>query len=104
MTSETDIVLARIRTTGIREERLKIDDQVEMPFYLIILSTLLLSLILTFFWKVFQFFDVGGQRNERRKWINCFEGVHGVMFVVALSEYNQTLFEENSVNRMVQFY
>lgn len=78
MPSETDIVLARIRTTGIREERLKIDDQ------------------------VFQFFDVGGQRNERRKWINCFEGVHGVMFVVALSEYDQTLFEENSVNRMVE--
>jgi hypothetical protein len=28
MPSESDIVLARIRTTGIREERLKIDDQV----------------------------------------------------------------------------
>ena len=44
---------------------------------------------------------MGGQRNERRKWINCFEGVHGVMYVAALSEYDQTLFEENSVNRMV---
>mmetsp|Transcript_20393 Transcript_20393/g.29289 ORF Transcript_20393/g.29289 Transcript_20393/m.29289 type:complete len:363 (-) Transcript_20393:204-1292(-) len=76
--SESDIVLARIRTTGIREERLKIDDQ------------------------IFQFFDVGGQRNERRKWIHCFEGVHGVMFVAALSEYDQTLFEENSVNRMTE--
>lgn len=52
-------------------------------------------------WQIFQFFDVGGQRNERRKWINCFDGVHGVMFVAALSEYDQSLYEERSVNRMV---
>ncbi|CAE7610853.1 odr-3, partial [Symbiodinium microadriaticum] len=76
--SESDIIYARIRTTEIREDNLQIDDQ------------------------IFQFIDVGGQRNERRKWINCFEGVHGVMFVAALSEFDQTLFEENSVNRMVE--
>jgi len=33
--------------------------------------------------------DVGGQRNERKKWIHCFQDVTAVCFVVALSEYDQ---------------
>jgi hypothetical protein len=37
--------------------------------------------------------DVGGQRSERRKWIHCFESVTTVIFLVALSEYDQVLFE-----------
>ena len=37
--------------------------------------------------------DVGGQRSERRKWIHCFENVASVMFLVALSEYDQLLQE-----------
>ena len=40
--------------------------------------------------------DVGGQRSERRKWIHCFEGVASVMFLVAISEYDQTLPLEES--------
>ena len=35
--------------------------------------------------------DVGGQRSERRKWIHCFEGVTSVLFLVAISEYDQVL-------------
>ena len=50
--------------------------------------------------KIFQFFDVGGQRNERRKWIHCFEGVHAVIFIVALSEFDMCLWEDGSANRM----
>lgn len=37
--------------------------------------------------------DVGGQRSERRKWIHCFENVTSIIFLVALSEYDQILFE-----------
>jgi len=44
--------------------------------------------------------DVGGQRNERRKWLHCFEGVTSVIFVVSLSEYDQTLFEDSTKNRL----
>ena len=29
------------------------------------------------------------KRSERRKWIHCFENVDAILFVVALSEYNQ---------------
>ena len=41
--------------------------------------------------------DVGGQRSERRKWIHCFENVTSVMFLVALSEYDQYLHEVSEV-------
>lgn len=45
--------------------------------------------------------DVGGQRSERRKWIHCFENVTSIMFLVALSEYDQVLVEsENEVNKV----
>ena len=45
-------------------------------------------------------FDVGGQRNERRKWIHAFDNVQAVVFVAALSEYDQVLFEDETQNRM----
>ena len=48
----------------------------------------------------FEFTDVGGQRNERRKWIDCFNGVTAVIFVVAISEYNQVLYEDAKMCRM----
>lgn len=45
---------------------------------------------------------MGGQRNERKKWIHCFEGVDAVIFVAAISEYDQKLFEDSTKNRMVR--
>lgn len=33
--------------------------------------------------------DVGGQRNERKKWIHCFEKVTAIVFVVSLNEFDQ---------------
>lgn len=42
--------------------------------------------------------DVGGQRSERRKWIHCFENVTSIIFLAAVSEYDQVLYEsENDV-------
>ncbi len=40
----------------------------------------------------FRVFDVGGQRSERKKWIHCFEDVTAIIFIVALSEYDQVSF------------
>ena len=45
-------------------------------------------------------FDVGGQRDERRKWIQCFNDVTAIIFVTACSSFNMTLREDNSVNRL----
>ena len=36
----------------------------------------------------FHMFDVGGQRDERRKWIQCFNDVTAIIFVAASSSYN----------------
>nr|XP_045610057.1 guanine nucleotide-binding protein G(q) subunit alpha isoform X4 [Procambarus clarkii] len=44
----------------------------------------------------FRMVDVGGQRSERRKWIHCFENVTSIIFLVALSEYDQILFESDN--------
>lgn len=38
--------------------------------------------------EVYRLFDVGGQKNERRKWIHLFEGVSAVIFCAAISEYD----------------
>lgn len=47
----------------------------------------------------FEMYDVGGQRNERKKWIHCFDNVTAVIYVAALSEYNQGMFEDANTNR-----
>eukprot|EP01029_Cantina_marsupialis_P030750 TRINITY_DN842_c0_g1_i2.p1 TRINITY_DN842_c0_g1~~TRINITY_DN842_c0_g1_i2.p1 ORF type:complete len:371 (-),score=103.58 TRINITY_DN842_c0_g1_i2:409-1521(-) len=73
-----DILKSRVRTSGIIEESYYIDG-VEFIMY-----------------------DVGGQRNERKKWIHCFDDVKAVIFVAALSEYDQVLYEDSSVNRMAE--
>lgn len=75
--STQDILYARVRTHGIVTERYVIKN------------------------KNFEMYDVGGQRNERRKWVNCFEGVTAVLFVVAISEFNQKMFEDETTNRML---
>ncbi|XP_055921578.1 G protein alpha q subunit isoform X2 [Eupeodes corollae] len=74
--TEQDILRARVPTTGILEYPFDLDG------------------------IVFRMVDVGGQRSERRKWIHCFENVTSIIFLVALSEYDQILFESENENRM----
>lgn len=50
----------------------------------------------------FHMFDVGGQREERPKWIQCFTGVTAIMFVASCSSYNMTLREDPSKYRLVE--
>jgi guanine nucleotide-binding protein G(i) subunit alpha len=76
--SVEDVLRSRVRTSGIVEELYNISG-VDFAIY-----------------------DVGGQRNERKKWIHCFDGVTAVIFVASLSEYDQVLYEDHSVNRMVR--
>ena len=37
---------------------------------------------------------MGGQRSERKKWIHCFEGVNAIIFLAAVSEFDQVLMED----------
>jgi GTPase SAR1 family protein len=75
-----DVLRSRVRTTGIVQSDFKIKG------------------------LDFSMFDVGGQRNERRKWIHCFDNVDAVVFVASLSEFDQVLFEDETKNRLEEAY
>jgi signal recognition particle receptor subunit beta len=47
-------------------------------------------------------YDVGGQRKYRLQWAPYFEtNIDAIIFVVSLSSYDQTLTEDESMNRML---
>ena len=48
----------------------------------------------------YHIFDVGGQRNERKKWIQLFDGVNSIVFVAALNHYASRLFENETQNAL----
>ncbi len=48
--------------------------------------------------------DVGGQRSERRHWVETFDNVTTLIFCVALSEYDQVLLEEPRQNRLLESF
>eukprot|EP01084_Bolivina_argentea_P116755 207393_1 len=76
--SKQDYLKMRLRTTGLTE----------------------------FQWNVrgynFQFVHTGGQRNERLKWIHCFEGVSCVLFVIGLDHFCKALFEDEQKNALLE--
>ena len=45
-------------------------------------------------------FDVGGQREARRKWIQCFNDVTAIIFVTACDSFNMMLYEDEGENRL----
>ena len=75
MPTDQDILRSRVKTTGITETTFKVGE------------------------LTYKLFDVGGQRSERKKWIHCFENVTALVFLVSLSEYDQMLYEDESVVR-----
>ncbi|XP_075651046.1 guanine nucleotide-binding protein alpha-2 subunit isoform X4 [Castanea sativa] len=82
--TKEDVLYARVRTTGVVEIQFSPVGENKKSG------------------EVYRLFDVGGQRNERRKWIHLFEGVTAVIFCAAISEYDQTLFEDENKNRMME--
>ncbi|KAL8286967.1 hypothetical protein RQP46_003973 [Phenoliferia psychrophenolica] len=74
--TEQDVLRCRQKTTGISETMFKSAD------------------------LQYRLFDVGGQRSERKKWIHCFENVTAVLFLAAVSGYDQALLEDKDSNQM----
>ncbi|KAH7326211.1 G protein alpha subunit [Stachybotrys elegans] len=74
--NDQDLLRSRLRTTGITET---IFDLGQLTY---------------------RMFDVGGQRSERKKWIHCFENVNCLLFLVAISGYDQCLLEDKDGNQM----
>lgn len=75
-----DVLRARIKTIGISE-------------------TLFRTGLLTV-----RMIDIAGQRPERKNWIRMFEGVTTIIFCVSLSEYDQSLAEEPTQNRLLESF
>uniref|UniRef100_A0AA85JZP7 Guanine nucleotide-binding protein G(I) subunit alpha n=1 Tax=Trichobilharzia regenti TaxID=157069 RepID=A0AA85JZP7_TRIRE len=76
--TDQDVLRTRVKTTGIQETQFS-------------------------YRKIeFRLVDVGGQRSERKKWIHCFQDVTAIIFVVALSEYDLGLAEDQTTNRMIE--
>ena len=48
----------------------------------------------------FWMFDVGGQRGERRKWIQVFNGISAILFLVESSGFDTKIREDNKTNRL----
>jgi len=78
--TDQDILFSRTRTTGITEFCFNLAGT---PIRLV---------------------DVGGQRSERRKWIHCFDEVTSIFFIVAISEFDQKLREDESTNRLTEAF
>jgi guanine nucleotide-binding protein subunit alpha len=76
--TDQDILRTRVKTTGITETVFHMDG------------------------PIFRMIDVGGQRSERKKWIHCFEGITAILYLIAISEYDQNLIEDETVNRMYE--
>ncbi|KAJ3219866.1 Guanine nucleotide-binding protein G(k) subunit alpha [Chytriomyces hyalinus] len=58
---------------------------------------------ISFTWNqtIFRIFDVGGHRKQRKSWAPYFENVKAIIFVVAISAFDQTLAaEEDGTNRL----
>ncbi|BGP21048.1 hypothetical protein JCM10213_007565 [Rhodosporidiobolus nylandii] len=73
-----DVLRTRVRSTGVKEE---VFDIKQLGRKILVV-------------------DVGGQRSERKKWIHCFENVNILLFVIAISEYPQMLYEDETINRL----
>lgn len=50
----------------------------------------------------FRMFDVGGQRDQRNKWLQVFEGIQAVLFVMSCADFDQTLREDETQNRFTE--
>ena len=50
----------------------------------------------------FSVFDMGGQRGERRKWIQVFDCAVAILFVLDCSSYDLVLREDPTKNRLLE--
>eukprot|EP01126_Amoeba_proteus_P062513 TRINITY_DN850_c0_g2_i2.p1 TRINITY_DN850_c0_g2~~TRINITY_DN850_c0_g2_i2.p1 ORF type:complete len:309 (-),score=40.65 TRINITY_DN850_c0_g2_i2:29-955(-) len=74
--TDTDLLRVRIKTSGILETKF------------------------TYQGVTFLVCDVGGQRSERRKWLQCFNQVDAIIYLIATNEYDTNIEESASHNSL----
>jgi len=74
--NDQDVLHCRVRSTGVTETKFQLNG------------------------KFLHMIDVGGQKSERRKWIDAFSDVDAILFLVSLSGYDQCMYEDRHANQM----
>jgi len=105
--TDEDIVRTRVLTVGTKE--FSFSDKVTAEFlaeYLPIAANLISGAEVTpggcFCDLPWQLVDVGGQRNERRKWLHVLDDVVCLVWTVGLTEYSQVMREDASQKRILE--
>ncbi|KAJ7307817.1 guanine nucleotide binding protein, alpha subunit [Mycena albidolilacea] len=80
--TDDHILRARLKTLGVSEHRMHLTDP---------------NGAIT---RELRFFDVGGQRSMRAKWVPYFDDMDAIIFLAPISAFDQTLAEDPSVNRL----
>lgn len=78
MPTPHDVLTARVRTTIVAMERYRIQG------------------------TDFDVYDTGGERFERKQWLEHFDGTTAVIFVAAVAAYDQMLAEAKETNRVAE--
>ena len=76
MPTNEDILKAYLRTSGISNLQLKIDNRINVELV-----------------------DVGGQKINREAWQSCYKGVDILIYVASLSDFDQFMFEDDQTSR-----
>ncbi|CAG8646318.1 10858_t:CDS:2 [Paraglomus occultum] len=74
--TDEDILQARIRTLGVTEHKFDINS------------------------TTYKIYDVGGHRSQRQYWAPYFDDVNAIIFMAAVSAFDQPLEEDLRINRM----
>ncbi|KAJ7601881.1 guanine nucleotide-binding protein alpha subunit [Mycena polygramma] len=79
--SDTDVVRARLRTVGVQEWRIELEQS-------------------NAYGSEWVIYDVGGCRSVRHAWVPYFDNVDAIIFLAPISCFNERLAEDPSVNRL----
>ncbi|KAL5514345.1 hypothetical protein ACEPAG_2433 [Sanghuangporus baumii] len=81
MPTTSDILRARLQTTGVEEHRLILETGTDAG-------------------KEWIIYDVGGFRSQRAAWAPFFDTVNAIIFLAPISAFDEWLVEDPSVNRL----
>ncbi|KAJ7142881.1 guanine nucleotide binding protein, alpha subunit [Mycena epipterygia] len=79
--SDNDVVRARLRTLGVQEWRILLENSDS-------------------FGSEWVIYDVGGSRSMRHAWLPYFDAVNAIIFLAPISCFDERLAEDPSVNRL----
>ncbi|KAK2464076.1 hypothetical protein APHAL10511_003906 [Amanita phalloides] len=77
--TDDDILRARLRTVGVQEYRLPVENNGSRDWF---------------------FYDVGGARTVRHAWLPFFDNVNAIIFLAPVSAFDEHLAEDVKVNRL----